>query len=109
LPPLAEPVEITSAADFDAMITHAAVPVVVDFWAAWCAPCRMVAPEVARLAASHSGKAIVAKVDTEALPEIAGRYRISGIPAFLLFRSGREAGRATGAMPADKLARELGL
>ncbi len=109
LPPLAEPVEIESAADFDAMIRNSTVPVVVDFWAAWCGPCRMVAPEVARLAGSRSGEALVAKVDTEALPDVAGRYGIRSIPAFVVFRGGREAGRATGAMPADRLARELGL
>lgn len=109
LPPLAEPVEIESAADFDAMIRNSKVPVVVDFWAAWCGPCRMAAPEVSRLASSRSGEVLVAKLDTEALPEVAGRYAIQGIPAFIVFRDGREAGRASGAMPADRLARELGL
>jgi thioredoxin 2 len=109
LPPLDSPYEVETAADFDALIGHAKVPVVVDFWAAWCGPCRMVAPEVARLAEERAGRIVVAKVDTEALPQVAGRYAISGIPAFLLFRDGREAGRATGAMPAAQLARALGL
>jgi thioredoxin 2 len=109
LPPLESPYEIESAADFDALIRHSKVPVVVDFWAAWCAPCRMVAPEVARLAREHAGRLVVAKVDTEALPDVAGRYAIQGIPAFLLFRDGREAARASGAMPAPQLVRALGL
>jgi thioredoxin 2 len=109
LPPLDTPYEVESASDFDALVRHSSLPVVVDFWAAWCAPCRMVAPEVARLAREQAGRVLVAKVDTEALPQVAGRYGIQGIPAFVLFRDGREASRATGAMPAPQLARALGL
>jgi thioredoxin 2 len=109
LPPLDAPLEVESAADFDALIGHAKVPVVVDFWAEWCGPCRMVAPEVARIAREQAGRLLVAKVDTEALPAVAGRYAIQGIPAFLLFREGREAARASGAMPAARLLQALGL
>lgn len=103
------PVTPATAADFDALIGGSPLPVVVDFWAAWCGPCRVVAPEVDKLARMHAGKVVVAKLDTEALPDVAARYGISGIPAFIAFRGGREAGRAVGAMPAAQLARSLGL
>lgn len=103
------PQPIASAAEFDALLRSSPLPVVVDFWAAWCGPCRMVAPELEKLAKSHAGRVIIAKVDTEALPEVAGRYQIQGIPAFIRFDQGREAKRTAGAMGAAQLASQLGL
>lgn len=106
---LAFPHPVASAAEFDDLVTTSSLPVVVDFWAAWCGPCRMVAPEIEKLAATHAGRVVVAKVDTEALPDVAARYQIQGIPAFIRFEDGREVKRTAGAMPAAQLARNLGL
>jgi len=74
--------------------------VVVDFWAPWCGPCRMVAPEIARVAASRAGQWLVAKVNTEELPDLGARLRIQSIPMMAVFQNGREVSRTVGARPA---------
>jgi thioredoxin 2 len=107
LSPPDEPLVIASEGDFEELVRDAPVPVVVDFWAAWCGPCRAVAPEVKKLAHERSGKALVAKVDTEALPALASRFGIRSIPTLIAFRGGREAKRVSGAMPASQLATSL--
>jgi thioredoxin 2 len=106
---LDEPVAIESSADFDELVRSSKVPVLVDFWAAWCGPCRAVAPELEKLARARAGRAIVAKVDTELLPDVASRYGIRGIPTMILFEEGAESGRVSGAMPAAEIARKVGL
>ena len=100
---VAEPVEVPTAAAFDALVGAAIPPILVDFWAPWCGPCRMVAPEMARVAGSHAGRLIVAKVNTDAVPELGERFRIRSIPTMAVFQGGREVARTSGAMPAAQI------
>jgi thioredoxin 2 len=88
LPAIAEPID-ADASTFDEIVGGARVPVLVDFWAAWCGPCRMAAPEVKRTAEQMSGRAVVLKVDTERWPALAQRFNIMSIPNFVVTKGGR--------------------
>jgi len=107
--PVSRPIAVASTEDFDELVRDSKAPVLVDFWASWCGPCRMVAPELEKLAAERSGSAVVAKVDTDAQPELSARFAIRSIPTLVLFRNGREARRIAGAMSASAIAAQLGL
>jgi thioredoxin 2 len=108
LPPLDEPIEV-DAATFDEIVKEARVPVLVDFWAEWCGPCKMAAPEVHALAREMAGRAIVVKVDTEAHPEVAARYRVQGIPNFVVLRNGQVVMQRAGVAPRAEMRRWLEL
>jgi thioredoxin 2 len=95
LPPVNEPLEV-DAEQFDEITQNAHVPVLVDFWAAWCGPCQLSAPEVARTATEMAGRAIVVKVDTERYPELAARFNVRSIPNFVVFSGGRPVTQQAG-------------
>ena len=100
LPQPAAPIDVHDTSSFDAAISMSSIPVVVDFWAPWCGPCRMMAPELETAAQHLAGNALVVKVNTEANPELAERFRIRSIPTIAVFNGGREVSRAVGAQPA---------
>jgi len=107
LAPPAEPIDLSNDQIFDALIAHASIPVLVDFWAPWCGPCKMVAPEFGKVAAEAAGKFVVVKVNTEESPSLARRFRITAIPTMIIFKAGLEVARQAGAMPAPGIRKFL--
>ncbi|HJU43295.1 MAG TPA: thioredoxin [Vicinamibacterales bacterium] len=108
LPFPAEAIDAPNAQLFDAAISQSSIPVVVDFWAVWCGPCHMMAPEIDKVAQRTAGRSLVLKVDTDANPELSQRYQIRGIPTIIVFTGGKEATRASGVQPAANIERMIG-
>ncbi|WP_298292605.1 thioredoxin TrxC [Thiomonas sp.] len=104
----AAPIVLTDA-NFDRFIAKSELPVLVDFWAEWCGPCKMMAPQFAQAAKLLQGRAVLAKVDTDANPQISVRSRIRSIPTLALYRGGQEIRRQSGVMPAQDLVRWAGV
>jgi thioredoxin 1 len=93
--------------DFDELVLNAQLPVLVDFWAPWCGPCRMVGPIVEELARDYDGRALMAKINTDENSRTPGRYGIMGIPTLILFQDGKEVDRVVGFAPRRKLEERL--
>lgn len=109
LPPPAHPVPVESGHDFRVMLRDSPVPVLVDFWAQWCGPCKMMAPEFDKLAGQLSGEVLLAKLDTDKVPQIASEYRIQSIPTMILFKDGEPVERMSGAANAKTMRERMGL
>lgn len=104
LPPVSEPIEV-GAMEFTEITREAKVPVLVDFWAPWCGPCRVSAPEVHELAHEMAGRGLVLKVNTEENPAIAAQFRVQSIPYFVLLRGGIIIAERTGVVPRAEMRR----
>lgn len=104
--PAARPITVTDAT-FDQLIRTSRVPVLIDFWAPWCGPCKMIAPTVEALAREFAGRALVGKLNVDENPQVAGRFGIMSIPTLLIFKNGRVVDQIVGAYPAPELRRQL--
>ena len=100
-----EPIHVTDAA-FEKTVLQSELPVIVDFWAPWCAPCRMVAPILDKLAKEYAEKLIIAKVNTDENPQWAGHFKVQGIPTMLFIANGKVVHQQVGAMP-EPILRDL--
>jgi thioredoxin 2 len=97
------PIEMHSSTEFERLVSKSSLPVVVDYWAPWCGPCRMVAPELLKVAARQAGAAVVVKVNTDELSDLGQRHNIRSIPTLAVFAGGKEVARTAGARPAAEI------
>jgi thioredoxin 1 len=97
-----EPIHVTDAA-FEKTVLNSSVPVIVDFWAPWCGPCKMIAPTLEKIAVENAGKVVIAKVNTDENPEWAMKYGVQGIPTMLFIANGKIVHRQVGALPEPML------
>lgn len=103
---MAKPIAVTDAT-FDNEVLKSDTPVLVDFWAEWCGPCRMIAPAVEEIASEYDGKAKVAKLDVDNNPEVSMKYNIRSIPTLLIFKDGKIVDQIIGAVPKSHLKKQL--
>lgn len=103
---MSKPIAIDDS-NFEKEVLKAKMPVLVDFWAAWCGPCRMVAPIIDELAKEYEGKIVFGKVDVDQNPKIASKYGIMGIPTLIIFKDGKPVSQMVGSKPKSELKRSL--
>ncbi|MBU2573382.1 MAG: thioredoxin [Elusimicrobia bacterium] len=98
---------ILTDANFEQEVLKSALPVLVDFWAPWCGPCKMIGPLIEELANEYAGKVKICKINTDESPDSAAKYRISAIPSLLLFKDGKQVREMVGLQPKEELKRRL--
>jgi len=99
-------IEVTDA-NFEEIVLKSDKPVIVDFWAVWCGPCRMVGPIIDEMSNEYEGKAVMVKMDVDANPNVSGQFGIRNIPTMLFFKDGKQVDKQVGAVPKKKLAEKL--
>lgn len=100
---MAQNVQVISDNDFESSVLQSATPTLVDFWAPWCGPCRIIAPVIEEFAGTYNGRAAMAKLNVDENPETAQKYQVTSIPTLIIFKDGRVVDRAVGALPKGEL------